>query len=322
MSIRFIYCLLSVLVCFSASAQAQADYPAKPIRFVVPYPPGGGTDIIARIVQDRLSQALKQPIIIENRGGAGGVVGTDVVAKAAPDGYTILFTLSSHTINPYFSKLPYDPQRDFAPIGVVASLPQIIVTQPNSPLNSLREVVAASAARPGGLNYASVGNGTPSHIAGELLKARAGISWVHIPYKGGGPALTDTLGGQVELMIVSIPVAMPHVKSGRLKALGVTTLKRTPAAPDVPTVAEALGLPDYEVDSWYAMFAPAKTPPAIINRLQAELARVVQLPEIKEKLLAQGADAVGGTPEQLDKIVKDELRKWAELAKSAGFKAE
>ena len=321
MANRFICILFSLMAGFSEIAFAQ-DYPTKPIKLVVPYPPGGGTDIIARIVQDKLSQALKQPVIIENRGGAGGAVGTEVVAKAAPDGYTILFTLSSHTINPFFGKLSYDPQSDFASIGVVASLPQIIVTQPTSRLNTLRDVVAAATAKPGSLNYASVGNGTPSHIAGELLKARAGVSWVHIPYKGGGPALTDTLGGQVEVMIVSIPVAMPHVRSGKLKALGVTTLKRTPAAPEVPTVAEALGLPDYEVDSWYAMFAPAKTPPAIINRLQAEMAKVVQLPEIKEKLLAQGADAVGGKPEQLDKIVIDELKKWAELAKSAGFKAD
>ena len=258
------------------------DYPTKPIRFVVPYPPGGGTDIIARIVQEKLTQGLGQPIIIENRGGAGGAVGTEVVAKSAPDGYTILFTLSSHTINPLLYKLPFDTEKDFAPISLVVSLPQIIVAYPPLPVKNMQELIALAKAYPGKLNFASVGNGSPSHIAGELLKLKAGIDLVHIPYKGGGPAVADTLAGQVQLAIVSIPAAMSQVKSGRLRAIAVTTLKRSPAAPEVPTVAESAGIPDYEVDSWYAMFAPAKTPPAIVARLQQEIARVVQLPRSRK----------------------------------------
>jgi tripartite-type tricarboxylate transporter receptor subunit TctC len=304
-----------------SAAEAQ-EYPYKPIRMIVPYPPGGGTDVIARIVQERLSQGLGQPIIIDNRGGAGGAVGTEVVAKSAPDGYTILFTLSSHTINPVFYKLSFDTERDFAPISLVASLPQIIVANPAVPVHTMQELIAAAKAQPGRFNFASVGNGSPSHIAGELLKLKAGIDLVHIPYKGGGPALADTLAGQVQFMIVSIPAAMSQVKSGRLRPLAVTTLKRSPAAPDIPTVAEATGIADYEVDSWYAMFAPAKTPPAIVARLQQEIARVVHLPEIMEKLLQQGADGVGGSSADLDRVVKSELHKWEAVVRDAKIKVD
>lgn len=303
-------------------AAAQSAYPSRPIRFVVPYPPGGGTDIIARIVQPRLSEGLGQPIVIDNRGGAGGVVGTEVAARSVPDGYTILFTLSSHTINPKLFKVPYDVERDFAPVSIIASLPQILAVNPAVPFNSLKELIAAAKAKPGQLSYASVGSGSPSHIAGELLKLKTGIDIVHIPYKGGGPAVTDTLGGQVPMLFVSIPAAMSYVRSGRLKALAVTTLKRSPAAPNVPTVAEALGIKDYEVDSWYAMFAPAKTSHPIVERLQREVAKVVQTPDIKEKLLLQGADAVGGTPENLDRVVKAELAKWEALVRAANIKAD
>jgi tripartite-type tricarboxylate transporter receptor subunit TctC len=298
------------------------DYPTKPIRFVVPYPPGGGTDIIARIVQAKLTQGLGQPVIIENRGGAGGAVGTEVVAKSAPDGYTILFTLSSHTINPLLYKLPFDTEKDFAPISLVASLPQIIAAYPPLPVKNMQELIALAKAYPGKLNFASVGNGSPSHIAGELLKLKAGIDLVHIPYKGGGPAVADTVAGQVQFLIVSIPAAMSQVKSGRLRPIAVTTLKRSPAAPEIPTVAESAGIPDYEVDSWYAMFAPAKTPPAIVARLQQEIARVVQLPEIKEKLLQQGADGVGGSSAELERVVKRELRKWEAVIRQAGIKVD
>ena len=306
---------------FSLAALAQ-DWPAKPIRFIVPYPPGGGTDIIARIVQNRLSEALGQPIVIENRGGAGGAVGTEVAAKAAPDGYTFLFTLSSHTINPLLYKLNYDTERDFAPVTLIVSVPQLIAANPGAPLKSLQDVVAMARAHPGRLHYASVGNGTPSHIAGELLKLRTGIDIVHVPYKGGGPAVTDTLGGQVWLLFVTMPAAMSHVRAGKLRGLAVTTAKRSPGAPEIPTVAEALGIPDYEVDSWYAMFAPAKTPPAIIARMHKEMARVIQLPDVKQRLLEQGGDTVGSNPEALERVVKGELRKWAELIRDAKIKLD
>jgi len=304
-----------------SQALAQ-DYPTRPIRFVVPYPPGGGTDIIARIVQPKLSEALGQPIVIENRGGAGGAVGTEAAARSTPDGYTFLFTLSSHTINPLLYKLNYDIERDFVPVSMIVSVPQLIAAHPDAPARTLKEMVAAARARPGFLAFASVGNGTPSHIAGELLKLKAGIDMVHIPYKGGGPAVTDTVAGQVPFLFVTAPAALSQVRAGRLRALAVTTQKRSAAAPEIPTVAEALGMPDYEVDSWYAMFAPAKTPPAIVARMQKEAARAVHLPEARQKLLEQGADAVGGTSEELDRVVKGELKRWAEVIRNAGIKLE
>jgi len=304
-----------------SQALAQ-DYPTRSIRFVVPYPPGGGTDIIARIVQPKLSEALGQPIVIENRGGAGGAVGTEAAARSTPDGYTFLFTLSSHTINPLLYKLNYDIERDFVPVSMIVSVPQLIAAHPDAPARTLKEMVAAARARPGFLAFASVGNGTPSHIAGELLKLKAGIDMVHIPYKGGGPAVTDTVAGQVPFLFVTAPAALSQVRAGRLRALAVTTQKRSAAAPEIPTVAEALGMPDYEVDSWYAMFAPAKTPPAIVARMQKEAARAVHLPEARQKLLEQGADAVGGTSEELDRVVKGELKRWAEVIRNAGIKLE
>jgi tripartite-type tricarboxylate transporter receptor subunit TctC len=314
----------AVLVGFVLAAQAAAaqDWPSKAVRFIVPYPPGGGTDVIARIVQEPLSRALGQQIVIENRGGAGGAVGTEAAAKSAPDGYTFLFTLSSHTINPLLYKLSYDVERDFLSVTTVASLPQLIAANTSSPFRTMQDIVAQAKAQPGKVAFASVGAGTPSHIAGELLMLRAGIKLLHIPYKGGGPATTDVLGGQVPLLFVSIPAAMGFVKSGKLRPIAVTTLKRSGAAPDVPTVAEALNIPDYEVDSWYAIFAPAKTPAAMVARMQQEVARVVQLPEVRQKLLEQGADAVGNTSAELDQTVKAELRKWAALIQQAGIKLE
>jgi tripartite-type tricarboxylate transporter receptor subunit TctC len=312
-----------LLACLLGAFAAQAqDWPAKPVHFVVPYPPGGGTDVIARIVQSRLAEALGQQIVIENRGGAGGALGTEAAAKAAPDGYTFLFTLSSHTINPLLYKLNYDVERDFAPVTLIVSVPQLIFTQPGSPIQSMQDIIATAKAQPGKLNFASVGNGTPSHIAGELLKLRTGIDIVHIPYKGGGPAVADTLGGQVSLAIVSMPAAISHVRAGKLRALAVTTLKRNPGAPEIPTVAEALKIPDYEVDSWYALFAPAKTPPAIVARMQKAIARTIELPDVKQKLLEQGGDTVGSTPEHLDRVVRAELRKWAEIIRDAKIKMD
>jgi tripartite-type tricarboxylate transporter receptor subunit TctC len=303
------------------AAQAQA-YPEHPLRFVVPYPPGGGTDIIARIVQGKLQVALGQNIVIDNKGGAGGSLGTDIVAKAPADGYTVLFTLNSHTVNPaIYTKLPFDTLKDFEPVGTVASLPQILVANPQFPANNVAELIAMAKAKPGSLAYASVGVGSPGHLAGELFKLRTGTQMTHVPYRGGGPAVTDVMGGQVPLLWVSIPAAAQFVKSGKLKALGVSTLKRSAAFPDVPTLQEA-GVPDFEVDSWYAMFVPAKTPRAIIERLNKALNAVVTDPEVKAQLLAQGAEGVGGTPERLGQAVAAELPKWAKLAKDANIKAD
>jgi tripartite-type tricarboxylate transporter receptor subunit TctC len=305
------------------SVNAQpSTYPDKPIKFLVPYPPGGGTDVIARVVQERFQAALGQPVVIENRGGAGGSLGTEVAARAAPDGYTVLFTLSSHTINPaIFPKLSFDTVRDFESVGTVASLPQILVANLQVPANTIAELIALAKAKPDTLSFASVGNGSPGHLAGELFKLRTGTQMTHIPYRGGGPAVTDVMGGQVPLLWVSIPAAAQFVKSGKLKALGVSTLKRSAAFPDVPTLQEA-GISDFEVDSWYAMFVPAKTPKAIVEKLNKALNTVVGDPAIKEKLLAQGSEGVGGTPEALTKVVVSELPKWVKLAKDANIKAD
>jgi tripartite-type tricarboxylate transporter receptor subunit TctC len=306
----------------AAAAAAAQDWPTKPLRFIVPYPPGGGTDVIARILQHPLSEALGQTIVIDNRGGAGGALGTEIAAKAAPDGYTFLFTLSSHTINPLLYKVNYDVEHDFAPVSLIVSVPQLIAAYPGSPYKTMNDVVAAAKDHPGKLNFASVGNGTPSHIAGEMLKLRTGIDIVHVPYKGGGPAVADTVGGQVPIAIVTMPAAMSQVRAGRLRALAVTTIRRNPGAPEIPTVAEAIKAPDYEVDSWYAMFAPAKTPTAAIARMQKEIARAIGLPDVREKLLAQGGDPVGSTPAELDRVVKRELGKWSEVIRAANIRVD
>jgi tripartite-type tricarboxylate transporter receptor subunit TctC len=306
---------------FATQAQ-NAEYPDKPIRLIVPYPPGGGTDVIARIVQQRFQALLGQPILIDNRGGAGGSIGTDVVAKSPPDGYTVLFTLSSHTINPsFYQKLPFDTVKDFEPVGMVASLPQILVANTQFPANTVAELITLAKAKPGTLSFASVGNGSPGHLAGELFKLRTGTEMTHIPYRGGGPAVTDVLGGQVSLLWVSIPAAAQFVKAGKLKALAVSTKKRSAAFPDVPTVQEA-GVPDFEVDSWYAVFVPAKTPRPVIDKLNRVINAVVREPAIRDKLLAQGSEGVGGTPEELGKVVSTELVRWGKLTKEAHIKVD
>jgi len=298
------------------------QYPVKPIRFIVTFPPGGTVDITARIVQPRLSESFGQPIVIDNRGGAGGVVGTEMAAKSAPDGYTFLFTLSSHTINPLLYKLRYDVERDFAPVSLLVSVPQLIAAHPNAPAKTLRELVAAAKERPGVYSYASPGTGTPGHIAAELLKQRTGINIVHVPYKGGGPAVADTIAGQIPFLFLTAPAALSFTRSGKLRALAVTTRKRTPTAPEIPTVAQELNLPDYEVDSWVAIFAPAKTPAAIVARMQKEVARAVHLPEVKQKLLDQGADPVGSSQEELGRVVETELKSWAAVIRNSGIKVE
>jgi tripartite-type tricarboxylate transporter receptor subunit TctC len=259
---------------------------------------------------------------VENRPGAGGTIATSYVAKSPADGYTVLFTLSSHTINPsIYPKLPFNTVKDFEPVGTVASLPQILVANLQFPANTVAELIALAKAKPGTISFASVGNGSPGHLAGELMKLRTGTQLTHIPYRGGGPAVTDVMGGQVPLLWVSIPAAAQFVKTGKLKALAVSTVKRSAAFPDVPTMQEA-GVADFEVDSWYAMFVPAKTPKAIIDKLNQALNAIVREPDIRDKLLAQGSEGVGGTPQALAKIVDLELIKWAKLAKDANIRAD
>jgi len=313
--------LLAALAFAASGFAAAQDYPTKPIRFIVPYPPGGGTDVVARILQEPLAADLGQPIIIDNRGGAAGNIGTDLAAKAVPDGYTILFTLSSHTINPkLYDKLPFDVERDFVPVSLATLVPQILVAHPSVPANNVGELIALAKAHPGKLNYASVGTGSPAHIAGELLKLRTGIDIVHVPYKGGGPAVIDTIGGQVQLAFVSMPAAWQHVKAGKLKALAVTSATRSLTAPDVPTIAETV--PGYLVDSWYGALAPAKTPPAAVARLNAAFAKVLEYPQVKERLLAQGAEAAPSSPAEFDRRIKDELAKWELVIKAANIRPD
>src|SRR5215475_5168905 len=318
LAVRF---FLAAACTFSAVAQDAQHYPTKPIRMIVPYPPAGGTDVVARSLADPLSTALGQPIVIDNRGGAAGNLGTDLAAKAAPDGYTILFTLSSHTINPkLYDKLPFDVERDFVPISLAALSPQILVANPSLPVNNIRELIALAKAQPGKLNYASVGTGSPAHIAGELFKLKTGVDMVHVPYKGGGPAIADTLGGQVQLAIVTLPAAIQYVKAGRLKALAVASDRRSAVAPDIPTIADTV--PECVVNSWYGALAPAKTPPAIVAKLQAAFAKVLAMPEVKAKLFLQGAEAASSTSAEFDERIRAELKQWEYVIREAKIKAE
>jgi tripartite-type tricarboxylate transporter receptor subunit TctC len=313
--------LIASLCAAIAPSEDAKNYPSKPIRFIVPYPPGGGTDVVARVLSEPLAAALGQPIIIDNRGGAGGSLGTEIAAKAAPDGYTILFTLSSHTINPkLYPNLPFDTERDFTPVSLAALSPQILVANPSLPVNNMRELIALAKAQPGKLNFASVGTGSPAHIAGELLKLKAGIDIVHVPYKGGGPAVADTLGGQVQLAFVTLPAAMQHVKAGKLKALAIASDKRSAVAPDIPTIAETV--PGCVVNSWYGALAPARTPPAIVAKLQAAFVKVLAMPEVKEKLFAQGAEAQASTSAEFASRIHEELKEWDYVIREAKIKVE
>ena len=317
MTLRLLLCALAL----SFSAQASA-WPIRPVTFIVPYPPGGGTDVIARIVQEPLSKQLGQPIIIENRGGAGGSLGTAVAARAT-DGHTFLFTLSSHTINPViYKKLPFDTEKDFRAVSVVASLPQLFAVNPSTPYKTFGDLMQFVQTHPGRIDFASVGVGSPSHMAGELLKMRLNAYMVHIPYRGGGPAVAATMAGDVPLLIVSIPAAMSQVRSGRLRPLAVSTSRRTPILPEVPTVAEATGLKDFEVDSWYAVFAPLRTPDEAIQKVNHAIAEAVARPDVKHKLLEQGALGVSSTPEALAAMVHKEIGEWRAVVKRAQIEGE
>jgi tripartite-type tricarboxylate transporter receptor subunit TctC len=311
---------LSLLQATSAVAQA---YPAKPVRLVVPYPPGGGNDTLARLFGQKLGDRLGQQFVVDNRPGAGATLGTDVVAKSAPDGYTILLSsIATHALSPnLYAKVPYDPVRDFTPIVLLAVAPTVAVVNKDLPVKSLGELIALAKSRPGKLTYASGGNGTPPHIAGELFKSLAGIDLLHIPYKGGGPALADVMGGQVDAMFDTAASCMPHVKSGRLKALAIGRISRSPDFPDLPTFAEA-GLPGYEMNAWYSMHAPAGTPREIIDRLNAELNAILKLPDVQERLKALGIDAGGGTPDELAAYVRAENAKYGRLIRDAGIRIE
>ena len=317
----FSVCTIALLACGPSTGSGQ-EYPAKPIRVVVPFPPGGGTDFMGRVIMQRVGEGLGATVVIENRGGAGSSIGTDIVAKSPADGYTLLIVSGAHAINPsIYPKLPYDSVRDFAPVTMFTSGPGLLVVHPSVPAKSVKELIALAKARPGQINYASAGIGTPPHLAGELFKAMAHVDIVHVPYKGNGPAYTDLIGGHVSVMFPNVATATAHVRAGKLRALAVTTKNRTPIAPELPTISEA-GVPGYDVSSWYGLLAPAGTPAAVLAKLQREIARVMRLPDVSEKLTSQGLDIVGDTPDEFAAIIKTEIAKWAKVVKASGAKAD
>jgi len=311
---------------FSVSTVAVAQsYPAKPVRLVVPWPPGGGNDTLGRWLAQKLADPLGQQVVVDNRGGQNGVIGADHVAKSPADGYTIMVhTVTGHLINPaFYGKLPYDTERDFASITLIASVPHTIVAHPSLPVKTLKELIALAKARPGQINFASFGTGSTSHLSGELFNSMTGVNLVHIPYKGGGPALIDTLAGHVPLYFSSLPTSLPQVRSGKLRGLAVTGALRSKHVPEMPTVDEAAGTKGYVSELMYGVFAPAGVPREIRARLNGELVKVLNLPDIRERLASIGTgDPVANTPEQMDAYVRAELPKWAKIVKAAGIKPE
>jgi tripartite-type tricarboxylate transporter receptor subunit TctC len=323
-------CALAALMAAAMPAQAQGAWPTKPVRIVVPFAPGGTTDILARAVAPELSKAFGQQFIVENRAGAGGNIGAEIVAKAPADGYTLLMgTVGTHGINKaLYSKMPFDPQKDFAPITLVAGVPNVMVVNSEKAaargINNVQDFIAYAKANPGKLNMASSGNGTSIHLAGELFKSMSGIYMIHFPYGGSGPALLSLSGGDMDVMFDNLPSSMQLIKAGRLKALAVTSGQRSAALPDVPTVEQAGGpaLKGFEASSWFGLLAPAGTPPEIANRIQQEVARALGTPAIKEKMLAQGAIPSGNTPAEFAKLIDAEIRKWAQVVKASGAKVD
>jgi tripartite-type tricarboxylate transporter receptor subunit TctC len=310
-------------VCAMAGVVHAADtYPSRPIRMIVAYPPGGGTDQVGRVLADQLTMTLGQNVVVDNRGGATGNIGTELAARAVPDGYTLLMgNVAPNAVNvSLFKKLGFDPVKDFAPVSLVAVTPNILVAHPSMPVKTIKELIAYAKAKPGTLNFPSAGVGSSSHLAGEMLKSLAGISMVHIPFKGGGPALVAVIAGEVQIMFATMPAAMPHVKSGKVKPVAVTTAKRSQAMPELPTIAES-GVKGYEASTWYGLLAPARTPPAIVTRLHADTVKILAGPT-RQRLEAQGFEPEGGTPAEFAAYIKTEIVKWAKVIKDAGIPAE
>lgn len=320
-SLRFIGLLIVGCAVTAAPAIAQGQYPQKPIRIVVPFPPGGPSDVLGRLVGHGLNESLGQPVVIDNRPGAGGNIGSDVVAKAEPDGYTlILGNVGTHSINAsLYRKMPYDTVRDFAPVSLIASSTLILVAHPSTPIRSVKDLIELAGKEK--LNYGSAGIGTPQHLATELFSSMAGIKMTHVAYKGAAPLLTDQLAGHVPLAIVGLPVALPHMKAGKLVGIGVTSSSRAPLAPDVPTIAEA-GLPGYEVGTWYGVLAPAGTPRDVVDKLNRVITTYIKSPAIVAQLEKQGYEAVTSTPQEFASYMGSEIDKWAKVVKTSGASAD
>jgi tripartite-type tricarboxylate transporter receptor subunit TctC len=314
---------LAIVAGFAAMpATAQSNYPNKPVRILAGAPPGGGNDIMARLIAQRLSENLGQQVIVENRPGAGATLATDLVAKSAPDGYTLFLTPSAHALSPsIYRKLPFDPVKDFAAVGQMASVPLVVIVSASLQVNTLRELIDLARAKPSFINFGSGGNGAAQHLAGEFLKSLAGIEMVHVPYKGSGQAIPDLIAGQIQLMVEPLASAMPHIRGGRVKALAITSRQRVPSLPELPTAEEA-GLPGFEVTAWYGLLAPAGTPPEVVARLNAEVNRIIAQPAMRESLATQGAIPVGGTPQQFMDLIVAEIARWRPIIQKAGIRAD
>jgi tripartite-type tricarboxylate transporter receptor subunit TctC len=319
---RFAAGLLLAAVCTQTIA-AVADYPARPIRFIVPFAPGGSTDTLARTISGKLGESFGQQVVVDNRAGGNGNIGTDIVAHAAPDGYTILLGyIANLAIGPsLYAKLPFDPVTDFAPVTQLAASPNILVVHPSVPAKSFAEFIAYAKAQPAKINYASAAIASPGHLAGELLNIAAGIRMQHVPYKGSGQAVVDLVGGQVQAMVSGMSSVMPHIKAGRLRPLAVTGSQRSPAVPDLPTIAES-GFPNFEATAWYGVLVPARTPGAIVARLNVEIVRILKMPDVRERLAYVGFEIVGSTPAAFGEYIRTEIKKWAPVVKASGAQPE
>jgi len=316
--------LIALVLCsvFVGAAGAQDAYPSRPLKFILPFPPGGGTDILGRLIAERLSASLGQPVVTENRGGAGGNVGAEAAAHSAPDGYTIVLVAPTIAISPsLYSKLNYDPVKDLAPVSLVATVPNVMITNPAVEAKNLQEFIALARSRPGAMNYGSGGAGTSNHLAGELFNIVTGAKLVHVPYKGVNLAMQGVLAGEIQLVFIGIPAALPHIKAGKLRALALVAPQRSPALPEVPTVAEA-GLKDFEVTTWYGIMTPAGTPRPIVSRLNAELVKIMHTPDVKERLAGMATDPRTSTPEEFAAYLKQEIAKWGDVVRKANLKAD
>ncbi|MBI3069554.1 MAG: tripartite tricarboxylate transporter substrate binding protein [Betaproteobacteria bacterium] len=322
-NIRLLLCngLGALLALFVAAAAAADSYPTKPVRLIIPFPPGGSNDIVGRMMGAELTERLGKQVIVDNRGGAGGSLGAEITANSDPDGYTIVIISVAYAFNPSLYKLRFNPEKAFTPVSILGTGPNALVVFPKLPVNSVKELLAMAKARPGALNYASAGVGSFQHLGSELFRIMAGINIVHVPFKGGGPAMADVIAGNTQVSLGSLIQMIPHVNSGRLKILGIGSLKRSPAMPNVPTIAES-GVPGYDASNWWGILAPAGTPPAVVKRLNTELNAILAKPDIQKKFESQGAETLRMTPAEFGKHIRAETAKWSKVVKQAGIKAE